>query len=179
MGLPFNLGKATKVLRVMNAVAAGTTPQTSTTFDMQGFDSCLILASFGALTASQATKMKAQGGAAANGSDAADLANTGTPVGANMADADSNTDLILDLVRPTQRYITVVVNRGTANAVINGVWAILYNAQRTPAPLPSTLSSVESAYVAPAAPTLVNGAIASVATSGINTVVSPPTGTAN
>jgi hypothetical protein len=158
MALPFNLGKGSKVLRVMNAVAAGTSVQTSTTFDMQGFDSVLILGAFGALTATQATKMKAQGGLLANGSDAADLAATGTPVGANMADTDSNTDLVLDLVRPLFRFITVVVNRGTANAVINGVWAILYNVQKTPAPIPSTLSSVETV---------------------INTVVSPAAGTAN
>jgi len=119
----------TKVVRVMNAVAAGTTPQNGSIIDMAGFEGVRFIAAFGALTATQVTSLKVQQGAAANLSDAADLA--GSKAGP-LGDGDGNGLLITEIFRPQERYVRCVVSRGTANAVIDGVIAELYGPRVLP-----------------------------------------------
>lgn len=105
--------------RVMNAVAAGTTDQTSGSVDMQGYEEVTFIAAFGALTATQVTSMRAQ--QSQDDSSFADL--LGTQVGP-LADADGNKMLAIRLVKPAERYVRVIIDRATANAVIDGVIAI-------------------------------------------------------
>jgi hypothetical protein len=131
--------KNCKITRVMNAVAAGTSVQTSTTVDMQGYDGVMFIAALGALTATQVTSIKARQGALAAMSDAADL--EGTLVGP-MADSGSNKVLVLDVHRPRERYVNCVVGRGTANAVIDSVIAIQYGGS-IPATQPSSVAFSE------------------------------------
>jgi hypothetical protein len=118
-----NLSRNVTSVRCVNATAAGTTAINGAHVDMQGFDGVLFIMGVGALTATQVTSLKAQGGAAVNDSDQADLVNAVTP---NLADGDSNRMVFLDVYCPQQRYVRPVVNRGTANAVIDFVIAILY-----------------------------------------------------
>ena len=123
-----NLLRTTKVTRVLNAVAAGTTDQNGSTIDMQGWDGVVFLVAFGTITAGAVTSIKAQQGAASDLSDAADLEGTGVPV----ADTDDNKVAALDIVRPRERYVRVVVDRGTQNAVIDGAIAIQYRGRKAP-----------------------------------------------
>lgn len=141
-----NLIKNVKVTRVMNAVAAGTSDQEGSVLDMQGFDGVVFVAAFGTLTASQVTSLKAQQGAASNLSDAADLEGTAT---GPLADGDGNKLLVLDVYRPQERYVRCVVDRGTANAVIDGVIAIQYAGAKLPIAQGSTVAFAE-AHVSPA-----------------------------
>jgi hypothetical protein len=131
---------AVKVTRVMNAVAAGTTDQNSSAIDMQGWDGVVFLAAFGALTATQVTQIKVQQGQQSNLSDAADLA--GTNVGP-LADTDGNKLLAVDVYRPQERYVRCVVDRGTANAVIDGVLALQYKGRVKPVTQDSSVAFVE------------------------------------
>lgn len=130
----------TKRTRVLNAVAAGTTDQNGTAVDMQGFEGVVFTALFGTLSATQVTKLKAQVGNLADGSDAVDLVGAVTDA---MADGDSNKILVLEVHRmpPGYRYIRPVVDRGTANAVIDGVIAEQYGASKRPETESSTVSS--------------------------------------
>lgn len=120
-----------KRTRVINATAAGTTAVNGAVIDMQDFETVTFEASFGTLTATQVTGLKAQAGTASDGSDMADI--TGASVGP-LADGDGNKMLVLEVVRPQKRYVRCVVTRGTANAVIDGVVAV----QRGPKKLPVT-----------------------------------------
>ncbi len=129
-----------QVLRVMNAQAAGTSDQNGTVVDTMDYEGVCFVAAFGALTATQVTKIKAQQGALSDGTDMADL--EGSAVGP-MADADSNELLILDVYRPAERYVRCVVDRDTANAVIDGVIAILYGPRIMPVTQGSTVSASE------------------------------------
>ena len=129
-----------KVKRVMNAVAAGTTDQNSTEVDMQGWDGVLFIATFGALTATQVTQIKAQQDVVTGMAGAADLA--GTLVGP-LADGDGNKCLALDIYRPQERFVRCVVDRGTANAVIDGVLAIQYKGRLTPTIQDATVAFAE------------------------------------
>ena len=116
-----NLTTGGKVTRVSNAVAAGTTDVNSTGVDMQGFESVTFYVLFGAITATAVTSVKAQQSADDAASDAyADLEGTGVAV----ADDDDNQVVALEITNPRERYVRCTVDRGTANAVIDGIIAV-------------------------------------------------------
>lgn len=124
-----NQSRAEKTTRVMNAVAAGTSDQTSSAIDMQGFDGVKIYTSFGAITSGAVTSVKMQQSSDNGGSDTyADLAGSAVTV----ADDDDNQVVVHDIYRPRERYLKVVVDRGTQNAVIDGIVAVLYHASLQP-----------------------------------------------
>jgi hypothetical protein len=125
-----------KVSRVSNAVAAGTTAVNCTSVDMAGFDSVAFYAAFGTLSATQVTSLKAQD--SADNSTFADI--TGA-VTANMADADSNKLLVLEVYRPLRRYVRAVVQRATANAVVDSVTAVQRSAKKLPPTNDTTVSA--------------------------------------
>ena len=135
-----NLSKAVKVARVLNGVAAGTTEQTGSVIDMQGFEGVQFVALFGALTATQVTSLKVQQGSLADGSDMADLEGS---LHTALADADGNKCLVTDLYRPQKRYVRCVVKRGTANAVIDGALALLYSPRIEPVTADATIKSTK------------------------------------
>jgi hypothetical protein len=144
-----NVVLSSKRTRVSNAVAAGTAAVNCSILDMQGFESVVGVCSLNALTASQVTSIKAQAGNAANGSDMADLAGAVTPA---AADADGNKLLVLEVVKPTNfRYLRFVINRGTANAQIDGVVATQYFSHKPPesddaTTVSKTLLSIDPEY---------------------------------
>lgn len=137
-----NLSKDVKTTRGKNAVAAGTSNQTSSIIDMAGFAGVRAVALLGTLTATQVTSLKAQVGNASDGSDMADLSGAVT---ANMADADSNKLLILDVLKPSgYRYIQFVIQRATANAVIDGLLIDQYGTSNVPVTQGSTVSQTKT-----------------------------------
>lgn len=135
-----------KTVRIENAAVAGTTDVEGDTIDMAGYDAVRCIALLGTLTTGHATKLIAKGGALANGSDG--VAITGADSGV-AADADSNHMLILDVIQPQQRYITFVLDRGTQNAVLDGMLVELYKARATPVDMDGTVTA--QAVVVPTA----------------------------
>ncbi len=133
-----------KIAHLMNAVAAGTTVQTGSEVDMQGYDGVMFIADIGALTAGQVTKLQAQG----SNTSGSETTFATDAVTAAMADADSNKCLVLDVFRPVTRYLKPVVERGTANAVIDCVIAILYQADKKPVVQPASVSQI-AVFVSP------------------------------
>ncbi len=129
------LGKKVKVVRIMNAVAAGSDVQTSSTVDLSGYEGCLFIAAFGTLTAGQVTSIEAH---QSDVSGSGFTALLGTKTGP-LADGDSNDCLQLDVYRPRERYLRCIVNRATQNAVIDGVWAVLYGAKKEQPALDATV----------------------------------------
>ncbi len=49
-----------------------------------------------------------------------------------IADDDDNKLAVLDVYRPQERYVRLVVNRATQNAVIDGVIALQYKGRKAP-----------------------------------------------
>lgn len=124
-----NRANTEKVIRVMNGVAAGTTDQTSSAIDMAGFEGVKIYTLFGAITGSAVTSVKIQQSSDDGSADAyADLEATSVTV----ADDDDNQVVLHDIYRPRERYLKVIVDRGTQNAVIDGIVAVLYGADKMP-----------------------------------------------
>lgn len=142
----FNFAKACRVVRVMNAVAAGVTDQNGTSVDTLGYEGVAFVAAFGALTAGAVTSLKAQQSSDNGVADAfADLKGTGVP----LPDSGSNKVLILDVFRPRERYVRPVIDRETANAAIDGVYAILYGAAEEPVEHDASVQASEL-HVSPA-----------------------------
>jgi len=140
------LTESGKLTRVSNAVAAGTSDVNSAVVDTQGFASCTFLVAFGAITAGAVTSCKVQQGAASDLSDAADLAGTAVTV----ADDDDNQLVAIEVVEPRERYLRCVVDRGTQNAVIDGVVAIQTRAKRLPVTHDATTVVGSELHVSPA-----------------------------
>lgn len=141
-----NLNKNTKLTRVSNAVAAGTSDVNSAVIDMQNFEGCLFVVAFGAITAGAVTSIKLQQGAQSDLSDAADLASTSVTV----ADDDDNQIFYLDIYRPRERYVRLVVDRGTQNAVIDGIFAQQYGPKKSPTTHDSTTVGGGEIHASPA-----------------------------
>lgn len=126
-----------KVVRVVNATAAGTTDINGTAVDMDGFDSVEFVALYGALTATQVTSLKAE---SSDSSSTGFAAITGAATTA-LADGDGNKAQRLEVYKPQKRYVRCVVDRGTANAVVDGVVAILHGPAIKPVTQDATVVS--------------------------------------
>lgn len=123
MSLNRQLSKAVKTVVVSTGVTAGTTNANLTTVDTLGYGAYRICVLLGALTSTQVTKLKVQEYDTDTSGSYADV--TGAVTGA-AADADAGKLLILEVYKPTKRWIRPVVVRGTANAVVTAAWVELY-----------------------------------------------------
>lgn len=134
-----------RIERCMNGVVAGTSDQTTSAVDMQAggfFDEVTFLVLFGALTANQVTTIKVQQSSDdGSADDYTDIEGSASPA---LADADGN-KMIAYTVRPSKRYLKLIIDRGTANAVIDGVIAIKRFAREVPVTQPTTITSWEVA----------------------------------
>lgn len=122
------LGDAVKITKVANATAAGTSTINSAVVDMQGYDGCLFLTTPGTITAGGVQSMKVQQDTAVGMGAAADLAGTGITV----ADDDDNQVFWLDVKRPRERYLRLVISRATQNSVWGEIYAIQYRGRMLP-----------------------------------------------
>ena len=125
-----NLSKNVKISTAITPTAgvAGAAAINGSTLDMSGFEGVLVIVRFGAITSGAVTSIKMQQGAESNLSDAADLLGTGQTV----ADDDDDETFYIDLYRPVERYVRVVVSRATQNAVVASAEYVQYGAAKAP-----------------------------------------------
>ena len=135
------LSDAVKFLRSANATVAGTTAINGAAVDLQTQDSTsvLFIAALGALTSTQVTSLKAQ--YSDDNTNWYDFTTPASVTTSAAADADGNKLLVLDVHKPQHRYVRPVLNRGTANAVLDALIAIPYNARTLPTTFSSTYVS--------------------------------------
>lgn len=111
-----NLSKRSKLEIAITPTngAAGTTDINGSAADLtaSGASGVLFEVAFGAITATAVTSIKAQG--SNDNSSWSDLEGTAQAI----ADTDDEKVFYIDLYRPIHRYNRVVVDRGTANAVV-------------------------------------------------------------
>lgn len=137
--------KMTQAITVTNG-AAGTSAINGVTLDMSGFEGVLVAVTFGPIVAGAVTSIKMQQGQASNLSDAADLVNTGQTI----ADTDDEKTFYIDLFKPRERYVRLVVGRGTQNATVASATYFQYGSPKT-VPVPSHGTNVAGeTHIAPA-----------------------------
>lgn len=119
--------KITRAILPSEGVAAAT-DLNGAILDMAGYDGVMAVVTFGAITAGAATSIKMQQDTAAAMGSAADLEGTKQTV----ADTDDDKTFYIDLVNPAERYVRLVVNRATQNAVVSSALYIQYRARSLP-----------------------------------------------
>lgn len=125
-----------KFTRVSNAVAAGSTDVNTTGVLMTGYESILFITAFGTLTANAVSGCHLEG-SDDDGSTDAYSALEGS--GITIADDKDNGLVLVECVKPLKKYIRLVVDRATANAVIDSVVALQYNARKEPVTQPASV----------------------------------------
>lgn len=117
--------------RPMNAQVAGTNDTLSSSIqDMSGYRAIQAIALLGDVTNTSVITLKAfVGDQPALGDGAYETVTATFTAGA--ADADNNV-LVLDLINPVKRYVRFDLVRSTANAVVDGIVTIKYNAKSVP-----------------------------------------------
>lgn len=138
-----NLIKEVKVSQILGYTAAGTAAKTSKVIDMQGFAGVIFVAALGAVTEASVVTLKAQQDIVNPMTSAKDLTGASTSFAAGIT--DSNKCLVLDVYRPTKRYLQAVLTPATQNAEILSIIAIQYEAGAKPTELDATVAAASLA----------------------------------
>lgn len=134
-----NITKNQKIIKCVAPTAAGATAVNGTAIDMSGYETCLFMVGFGTITSGAVTSIKVQQDTTSAMSTATDL--TGTSV--TVSDTSDDKIFTVEVVKPTERYLRVVISRATQNAVIDYGVAILSGARKSPITADSTIGSQE------------------------------------
>lgn len=132
-----HLSLSDSVLAAQDIVpTTGTSNVNGAIFDMQGWDGIMYLFNIGAITATGTFTAIVNNSANANMAGGAAITNAAVP----SVNAASNTNLcILDVYRPTSRYVQSVAQPATANVSFDSV-AIRYRRTGLLPPTQSALS---------------------------------------
>lgn len=124
------LSKNTKVSIGVTSAAgvAATTDIEGAEVDMSGWDGVLMIFTFGVITGSAVTSIKAQQDAATGMASAADLEGTGQTI----ADDDDEKTFYIDVYKPRERFVRGFIDRATQNAVVASVTYIQYRGSKLP-----------------------------------------------
>ncbi|MCF1502188.1 hypothetical protein L0F51_00215 [Afifella sp. H1R] len=125
-----NLLHDAKIVPVAIAAAAGQTLLTTDVVDTQGFESVAFVVHLGDVTDTAELTLTGFTNETEDTVEPTELADNVTFT-AGATDAD-NKLLVLDLHKPRERYAYATLARGTANAAVNGIIAVLYNAHQKP-----------------------------------------------
>lgn len=134
-----SLLKNCKIVKIEDSVAAGQAATVSDVVDTAGYEGACFIYKLGAVTdgaavtlaISQNTANSTSGGAALSGASAA-IAETSS---------DSEQTLIVDVVRPRERYLYATLTTATQNAGIDSGFCILYGPRTAPVSQPDTIDA--------------------------------------
>ena len=114
------------------AGAAASTAISGAIIDMEDFEHVTFVVSFGPIVSGAATSFKVARGATSNMADAADIVGTSITV----ADDFDNKIKYINVLRPGERYVQLLVSRATQAATLFAL-AILYGARKKPVSQPA------------------------------------------
>jgi len=112
-----NFLSKTKLVKVNDHAASTTDPITTSIVDTAGYDGVVFFTSFS--TANATNSIKVQQNTANQTTGMADL------LGSSVVSGTSDEDVIIEIYKPQERYLQVVVTRGVATTC-ESVWAALY-----------------------------------------------------
>lgn len=127
-----NLSKSIKVTVVEAAAAAAQTELVTDVLDMSGYEGVLFIAMTGDVTTSSVLTLTVKGNSANSVSSPTPVTQKATDAfTAGATSADSKV-LMVDVYRPTLRYVFGSLTRTAADAVVGGIIAIQYGAGLKP-----------------------------------------------
>jgi hypothetical protein len=127
-GIKFNRVAPNSSAATTYTLAAGTTDVNSSAVDTLGFSSVAFAVILGTLTASMTLGLSIEESDSGSGDWTAISGASYTATG----DADDDKIVLLEKFKPAKRYVRVAFDRGTANAVIDGLVAMLGGANVAP-----------------------------------------------
>lgn len=119
-----NLSKNAKVVLAKAAQGSAGTDVTSDIIDTEGYEGVMFVGTVATVNAANFAKV--QQGQQVGGGDMADLAGT------KVVPGDDGDSFLIDVYRPTERYVRCVVDRGGANTATGDIYAILYGPRKAP-----------------------------------------------
>lgn len=132
------------IKRVSAGVTAGTGTKKATIVDMAGYDEVTFIVLFGEVTNTSKVKVQvAQHSTNVTGSMVVTTATTDEIVSDGTEVKLSDKAVALTVNKPLERYLELQTVIGTANAVIDGVIAILGQARTKPVDLDATVQAGE------------------------------------
>lgn len=124
---------------VENSVAAGQATTVGEIIDTQGYGGACFVYKLGAVTDGAAVTLKIYSGTDATVSDVAEL--SGASAAIAVASSDSDQYLIVDVVKPRERYLRPTIVTATQDVEIDSAFVILYNPTVKPISQPSTVDA--------------------------------------
>lgn len=131
--------KECKILTVENSVAAGQATTVGEIIDTAGWGGACFIYKLGAVTDGAAATLKIYSGTDASVSDVAEL--SGASAAIATASSDSDQYLIVDVVKPQERYLRPTIVTATQNVEIDSAFCILYNPRIKPITQPTTVDA--------------------------------------
>lgn len=117
-----------KITKLNDATAAGVTAINSAVVDMAGYDGVVFLTNSGTIAATGTATVKVQQDTVAGMGAAADLLGTSQA----FVDTDDTKSVAVDIKRPGERYLRLVIARATANSDWGPIWALQYRSRQVP-----------------------------------------------
>ncbi len=129
--MQLSTGHLTEIVEVIDAVdstAAGTSDVNGNAIDMQDAFGCMFVLGLGTITDTAVGGLKIQ-----ESDDDSTYTDVTNATQAHATTSDSDKLLIMDVRRPgfSMRYLRAVVERGTANSVIDAVFGLKYQKHGT------------------------------------------------
>lgn len=134
------------LIRTALDYASGNADRNGEVFDTAGLEGVLMIVKVATVAAGGVNRILAQQGAAANMSDAANLENTAI----SIADDDDNQIFILDIVKPRERYVRVVVDKDATNACAESAIYVGYGPRVMPVTQTLTDEVTYEKHISPA-----------------------------
>lgn len=131
--------KECKVLPVENSVAAGKATTVGEIIDTAGYGGACFIYKLGAVTDGAAVTLKIYQGSDATVSDVAELAGASAAIA--TASGDSEQRLVVDVIKPRERYLRPTIVTATENVEIDDAICILYNPDVIPVTQPATVDA--------------------------------------
>ena len=122
--------KECKVLPVENSVASGQATTVGEIIDTQGYGGACFIYKLGAVTDAAAVTLKVYSGTNATVTDVAELAGASAIIATTATDSDKR--LIVDVIKPRERYLRPTIVTATQDVEIDDAICILYNPMAKP-----------------------------------------------
>lgn len=139
--------KNCKIVPVENSVAAGQATTVGEIIDTQGFAGACFIYKLGTVTDGAAVTLKIYSGTNATVTDVAELSGASAAIASTSSDSEQR--LIIDVVKPRERYLRPTIVTATQNVEIDDAICILYNPINMPVTQPATVD-VGTLVVSPA-----------------------------
>jgi hypothetical protein len=139
----WDLSKEAKLVRVLNAVAAGQVTQNSTILNMSTYDGVLFALMLNTVTPTAVCTLQAQDNSVNSTVGMTNITDAGGNIAfttiTDVGGASSNGVMVLDVVLPQQQFVRAQVNIATANVAIDGILAVLYRSKSRPTLVDATV----------------------------------------